>query len=178
MARTNKIGIIFWDESSKGCMSFVLQECSLSFLREAIKTSIKKAKTMRIFTINKKYSHLLTFTKKKLCSGNRTKNLCNFTRNRNGNRNGNESNPYLASRVAQWSKGLTIDPGAIPGCVAACRDWETHEAVHNWPHGGRVRGGFGRLGCHALATPCGGRAHARWLRSGFPPTHWWGGLPG
>jgi hypothetical protein len=38
-----------------------------------------------------------------------------------------------ASRVVQLSRGVTTDPGSIPGCVAASSDRETHEAVHNWP---------------------------------------------
>ena len=53
------------------------------------------------------------------------------------------------SRVVQRSKALhrsdscvTTDPGSIPGCVAAGRDRETHEAAQNW-----LRGGFGQLGC-------------------------------
>ena len=28
------------------------------------------------------------------------------------------------------ARGVTTDPGSIPGCVAAVRDRETHEAVH------------------------------------------------
>uniref|UniRef100_A0A4W5MH67 Organic solute carrier partner 1 n=1 Tax=Hucho hucho TaxID=62062 RepID=A0A4W5MH67_9TELE len=49
--------------------------------------------------------------------------------------------------------GITTDPGSIPGCVAAGRDRETHEAVHNWPSVVWVRGGFDRLGC-----PCPSRS--------------------
>jgi hypothetical protein len=53
------------------------------------------------------------------------------------------------SRVAQWSKalhhsarGVATDPGSIPGCVAASRNRETHEAAHKWPSVIRVREGF------------------------------------
>eukprot|EP00063_Salmo_salar_P069143 XP_014043978.1 PREDICTED: uncharacterized protein LOC106597293 [Salmo salar] len=56
----------------------------------------------------------------------------------------------LASRVAQRSKalhhsarGITTDPGSIPGCDAAGRDRKTHEAAHNWLSVVQVRGGFG-----------------------------------
>ena len=58
-----------------------------------------------------------------------------------------------ASRVAQQSKalhgsarGITTDPGLIPGCVTAGRDLETHEVAHNWPSVVWFREGFGRLG--------------------------------
>jgi hypothetical protein len=45
------------------------------------------------------------------------------------------------------ARGVTTDPGLIPGCVAEGHDRETHEAAHNWPSFVRVRGGFGRPGC-------------------------------
>jgi hypothetical protein len=55
---------------------------------------------------------------------------------------------------AQWFKtlhcsarGVPTDPGSNPGCVAAGRGQETHEAAHNWPSVVRVEGGFGRPGC-------------------------------
>ena len=44
---------------------------------------------------------------------------------------------------------VTTDPGSIPGCVAAGRDLETHEAAHNWP------GGMSLSHC-ALAPRCDG----------------------
>jgi hypothetical protein len=49
------------------------------------------------------------------------------------------------SRVAQRSKalhlsarGVTTDPGLIPGCITPGRDWECHRAAHNWPSAVRV----------------------------------------
>ena len=41
------------------------------------------------------------------------------------------------------ARGVTTDPGSIPVCVAAGCNWDTHEAVHNWPSVVLVRGGFG-----------------------------------
>ena len=42
------------------------------------------------------------------------------------------------SRVAQRSKalhlsarGVTTDPGSIPGCITTGREWESHRAAHN-----------------------------------------------
>ena len=69
------------------------------------------------------------------------------------------------SRVVQWSKALhysascvTTDPGSVPGCVAASRYRETHEAAHVWPSVFRVRGGFGRPMSlsHRSSESCGG----------------------
>ena len=48
------------------------------------------------------------------------------------------------SRVVQWSKalhlsarGITTDPGSIPGCITTGRDWshrvQSHRVAHNWP---------------------------------------------
>ena len=41
---------------------------------------------------------------------------------------------------AHWSKalhrsarGVTTDPGSIPGCFTTIRDWEFHRVAHNWP---------------------------------------------
>jgi hypothetical protein len=49
--------------------------------------------------------------------------------------------PYSAlDREAQQSqalhfsaRGVTTDPGSIPGCITTGRDWESHRAAHNWP---------------------------------------------
>ena len=42
--------------------------------------------------------------------------------------------------MAQWSKalhlsarGVTTDPGLIPGCITTGRDWESHRVAYNWP---------------------------------------------
>ena len=50
------------------------------------------------------------------------------------------------SRVAQWSKalhlsarGVTTDPGLIPGCITTGCDWESHRVQHNWPSVIQVR---------------------------------------
>ena len=37
------------------------------------------------------------------------------------------------------ARGVTTVPGLIPGCITSGRDWETHEAAHNWPSVIRVR---------------------------------------
>ena len=49
------------------------------------------------------------------------------------------------SRVAQQSnalhlsaRGITTDPGSIPGFITTGRDWESHRAAHNWPSKVRV----------------------------------------
>ena len=54
------------------------------------------------------------------------------------------------TRVEQRSKalhlsarGVTTDPGMIPGCITNGRDRESHRAALNWPSVIRVRGGFG-----------------------------------
>ena len=46
------------------------------------------------------------------------------------------SNEFQGSRVAQRSKalhlsarGVTTDPGLIPGCITTGRDWESHRAL-------------------------------------------------
>ena len=55
--------------------------------------------------------------------------------------------PILPSgaAVVQWSKalhlsarGITTDPGLIPGCITTGFDWESHRAAHNWPSVVRV----------------------------------------
>lgn len=58
-----------------------------------------------------------------------------------------------ASRVAQRpkelhrsAKGVITDLGSIQGCVAASRDWETHETAHNLSSVVRVTGVFVWLG--------------------------------
>ena len=50
----------------------------------------------------------------------------------------------IGSRVVQSSKalhfsarGVTTDPGSIPGCITTGRDWEYHRAAHNWPSIGK-----------------------------------------
>ena len=50
------------------------------------------------------------------------------------------------SQVVQWSKalhlsarGVTTDPGLIPGWITTGRDWGAHLAAHNCPSGVRVR---------------------------------------
>jgi hypothetical protein len=55
--------------------------------------------------------------------------------------------PYIqGSRVAQRSKalhlsarGVTTDPGRIPGCITTGRDWESHRVAQNWSSVVRVR---------------------------------------
>ena len=42
------------------------------------------------------------------------------------------------------ARGVTTDPGSIPGCIITGCDQESHRAAHNWPSVVRVRGGFGR----------------------------------
>jgi hypothetical protein len=51
----------------------------------------------------------------------------------------------------EWSKalhlsarGITTDPGSIPGCITTGPDQESQMVVHNWPRVVGVRGGFGR----------------------------------
>jgi hypothetical protein len=58
---------------------------------------------------------------------------------------------FDGSRVVQQSnalhlsaRGVTTDPGSIPGCVTTGHDQETHRAAHNWPSIVRVMGGFDR----------------------------------
>uniref|UniRef100_A0A8C7JI96 C3H1-type domain-containing protein n=1 Tax=Oncorhynchus kisutch TaxID=8019 RepID=A0A8C7JI96_ONCKI len=48
--------------------------------------------------------------------------------------------PLKGSQVAQRSKalhlsarGITTDPGSIPGCITTGHDWESQSEVHNWP---------------------------------------------
>ena len=36
-------------------------------------------------------------------------------------------------------RGVTTDPGSIPGCTSPGRDWESLRAAHNWPSVFRVR---------------------------------------
>ena len=55
------------------------------------------------------------------------------------------------SRGAQRSKalylnarGVTTDPGLIPGCITTGRDWASHRRAHNWPSVMWVRVGRGR----------------------------------
>ena len=46
---------------------------------------------------------------------------------------------YLRSKVLHISaRGVTTDPGSIPGCMTTGRDWESHKAAHNWPSVFRV----------------------------------------
>uniref|UniRef100_A0A8C8JIR8 RNA helicase n=1 Tax=Oncorhynchus tshawytscha TaxID=74940 RepID=A0A8C8JIR8_ONCTS len=54
------------------------------------------------------------------------------------------------TRVEQRSKalhlsarGVTTDPGMIPGCITTGHDRESHRVALNWPSVIRVRGGFG-----------------------------------
>ena len=47
-------------------------------------------------------------------------------------------------RDPEWCRGVTTDPGSIPGCITTGRDRESHRAAHIWPSVVRVRGGFGR----------------------------------
>ena len=50
------------------------------------------------------------------------------------------------SRVARWwskalhlsARGITTDPGSIPGCITTGRDRESHRVAHNWPSGVQV----------------------------------------
>jgi hypothetical protein len=42
------------------------------------------------------------------------------------------------------ARGVTTDPGSIPGCITTGRDRESHRAVQNWASVAWVRGGFGR----------------------------------
>jgi hypothetical protein len=37
------------------------------------------------------------------------------------------------------AKGVTTDPGSIPGCITTGSDWQSHTAAHNWPSVVRVR---------------------------------------
>jgi hypothetical protein len=41
------------------------------------------------------------------------------------------------------ARGVTTDPGLIPGCITTGHDGESHRA-HNWPRAIQVRGWFGR----------------------------------
>jgi hypothetical protein len=53
-----------------------------------------------------------------------------------------------ASRVAQWSKAVTLENLVqIQFSAAAIHDLETHVGVHYWPSIARVRAGFGWQGC-------------------------------
>ena len=45
-----------------------------------------------------------------------------------------------SSRVAQRSnalhlsaRGITTDPGSIPGCITTGCDWKSHRVAHHWP---------------------------------------------
>jgi hypothetical protein len=56
-----------------------------------------------------------------------------------------------SSQVAQWFKalhlgarGVTTDPGSIPGCMTTSCDRKSNREAHNWPNVVRARGGFGR----------------------------------
>ena len=38
------------------------------------------------------------------------------------------------SKTFQLSaRGVTTDPGSVPGCITIGRDLESHSAAHNWP---------------------------------------------
>ena len=48
---------------------------------------------------------------------------------------------HVCSQVVQRSKtlhhsarGVTTDPGSIPGCITTGCIWESHRVVHNWPN--------------------------------------------
>ena len=32
------------------------------------------------------------------------------------------------------ARGVTTDPGSIPGCIITGHDWESHRAADNWPN--------------------------------------------
>jgi hypothetical protein len=36
------------------------------------------------------------------------------------------------------ARGITTDPGLIPGCITTGCDWESHRLAHNWPSVVRV----------------------------------------
>ena len=50
----------------------------------------------------------------------------------------------LSKALHLSARGVTTDPGSIPGCITTGCDWESHRAVHNWPSVIRVWTGFGQ----------------------------------
>ncbi|XP_070293119.1 uncharacterized protein KIAA1671 isoform X2 [Salvelinus sp. IW2-2015] len=44
----------------------------------------------------------------------------------------------LSKALHLSARGVTTDPGSIPGCIKTGRDLESHRTTHNWPIVGRV----------------------------------------